>query len=61
MAMTVLAVASDMAPLVLDGSGLSTKYVVVPFPSLQVIDKRVVLGGATKDALKALHQFKYNG
>ena len=40
---------------------IGTKYVVVPFPSLQVIDKRVVLRGATKDALKALPEFKYNG
>lgn len=40
--------------------GLGTKYVVVPFPSLQVIDKRMVLRGATKDALKALPDFKYN-
>jgi hypothetical protein len=30
----------------------------VPFPSLQVIDKRMVLRGATKDALKALPEFK---
>jgi sporulation protein YlmC with PRC-barrel domain len=41
--------------------GLGTKYVVVPFPSLQVVDKRIVLRGATKDALKALPEFKYNG
>src|SRR5271169_4367420 len=40
--------------------GLGTKYVVVPFPSLQVIDKRMVLRGATKEALKALPDFKYN-
>jgi sporulation protein YlmC with PRC-barrel domain len=41
--------------------GLGTKYVVVPFSSLQVIDKRIVLRGATRDALKALPEFKYNG
>ena len=40
---------------------IGTKYVVVPFTSLQVIDKRMVLRGATKDALKALPEFKYNG
>ena len=40
--------------------GLGTKYVVVPFPSLQVIDKRMVLRGATKEAVKALPDFKYN-
>jgi hypothetical protein len=39
--------------------GLGTKYVVVPFPSLQVNGKKIVLPGATKDALKALPEFKY--
>jgi hypothetical protein len=40
--------------------GMGTKYVVVPFPSLQVKDKKMVLPGATKDALRALPDFKYN-
>jgi hypothetical protein len=40
--------------------GMGTKYVVVPFSSLQVKDKRMVLAGATKDSLKALPEFKYN-
>jgi hypothetical protein len=40
--------------------GMGTKYVVVPFSSLQVKDKRMVLPGATKDSLKALPEFKYN-
>ena len=40
--------------------GLGTKYVVVPFGSLQMQDKKVVLPGATKDELKALPEFKYN-
>ena len=40
--------------------GMGTKYVVVPFNSLQVKDKRMVLPGATKDSLKALPEFKYN-
>jgi hypothetical protein len=40
--------------------GMGTKYVVVPFSSLQVKDKQMVLPGATKDSLKALPEFTYN-
>jgi PRC-barrel domain len=40
--------------------GMGSKYVVVPFSSLQVKDKQMVLPGATKDSLKALPDFKYN-
>src|SRR6476659_3980397 len=40
--------------------GMGTKYVVVPFGSLQMQDKKIVLPGATKDALKALQEFKFN-
>jgi len=40
-------------------SALVTKYVVVSFPSLKIIDKKMVLPGASKDALKALPEFKY--
>jgi hypothetical protein len=40
--------------------GMGTKYVVVPFSSLQVKDKQMVLPGATKDSLKGLPEFKYN-
>jgi hypothetical protein len=40
--------------------GLGTKYVVVPFGSLHMQDKKIVLPGATKDALMALPEFKYN-
>ena len=40
--------------------GMGSKYVVVPFNSLQVKDKQMVLPGATKDSLKALPEFKYN-
>ena len=40
--------------------GMGTKYVVVPFSSLQVKNKQMVLPGATKDSLKALPEFKYN-
>ena len=40
--------------------GMGTKYVVVPYSSLVVQDKKMVLPGATKDSLKALPAFKYN-
>jgi hypothetical protein len=40
--------------------GMGTKYVVVPFTSLQFQDKKIVLPGATKDSLTALPEFKYN-
>ena len=39
--------------------GLGTKYVVVPFTSLKILDKKIELPGGTKDALKALPEFKY--
>jgi hypothetical protein len=40
--------------------GMGTRYVVVPFSSLQMTDKQMVLPGATKDSLKELPEFKYN-
>ena len=40
--------------------GIGTKYVVVPFNTLRVQDKKMVLPGATKDSLKSLPDFKYN-
>jgi PRC-barrel domain len=40
--------------------GLGTKYVVVPFTALRIVDKKMVLPGGSKDALKALPEFKYN-
>jgi hypothetical protein len=40
--------------------GLGTKYVVVPFTALKIVDKKVTLPGGTKDALKSLPDFKYN-
>ena len=40
--------------------GMGSKYVVVPFSSLQGKNKQMVLPGATKDSLKALPEFKYN-
>ena len=39
--------------------GMGAKYVVVPFSSLEVQDKKMVLRGATKDSLKSLPEFKY--
>ena len=39
--------------------GMGTKYVVVPYSSLTVRDKKMMLPGATKDSLKALPEFKY--
>jgi hypothetical protein len=40
--------------------GMGTKYVVVPYSSLQVKDKEhMLLAGATKDSLKTLPDFKY--
>jgi sporulation protein YlmC with PRC-barrel domain len=39
--------------------GIGTKYVVVPYDALEVRDNRMVLRGATKDALKSLPEFKY--
>jgi hypothetical protein len=40
--------------------GMGTKYVVIPYNTLQVKDKQhMVLPGATKDSLKALPEFKY--
>jgi hypothetical protein len=40
--------------------GMGSRYVVVPFSSLQVKGKQMVLPGATKDSLMALPAFKYN-
>jgi hypothetical protein len=39
--------------------GMGTKYVVVPYNSLQVRNKKMVLPGATKESLKGLPEFKY--
>jgi PRC-barrel domain len=41
--------------------GMGTTYVVVPFSALDLTEKRVLLRGATKDSLKGLPPFKYNG
>lgn len=39
--------------------GMDTKLVVVPYSQLQVVDKHMILPGATKDSLKSLPVFKY--
>jgi len=40
--------------------GIDAKYVVVPYSSLVVKDKKMVLPGATKESLKSLPEFKYS-
>jgi hypothetical protein len=40
--------------------GIGTKYVALPFSSLKVVDKKIVLPGGSKDALTALPEFRYN-
>ena len=39
--------------------GMGSKYVVVPYSSIQIRDKKMVVPGATKEALKSLPEFKY--
>jgi hypothetical protein len=39
--------------------GMGTKYVVVSYGALKVVNKEMVLPGATKESLKALPEFKY--
>lgn len=39
--------------------GMGTKFVVVPYNSLEVRDNKMVLTGATKESLKSLPAFKY--
>jgi len=39
--------------------GIGTKYVVVPFRALRMSDQKIVLPGASKDALSSLPEFKY--
>jgi len=40
--------------------GIGTKLIVVPFSSLQVHDKTMLLTGATKATLQSLPEFKYH-
>ncbi|TBW40364.1 PRC-barrel domain containing protein [Siculibacillus lacustris] len=39
--------------------GVGNKLVVVPYSSLNVVDKKLVLPGATKDSLKTLPEYTY--
>ena len=39
--------------------GMGNKLVVLPYEQLKTTEGRIVLPGATKDALKALPEFKY--
>ena len=39
--------------------GMGSKLIAVPYQSLQITDKDVVLPGGNKDQLKALPEFKY--
>jgi sporulation protein YlmC with PRC-barrel domain len=39
--------------------GLGTHLVAVPYTTLQIGDRGIVLPGATKEALKAMPEFKY--
>ena len=39
--------------------GMGNKLVVLPYEQLKTMDNKIMLPGATKDALKALPEFKY--
>jgi sporulation protein YlmC with PRC-barrel domain len=39
--------------------GMDSRYVVVPYDSLKLVDNKVVLRGGTKDMLRMLPEFKY--
>lgn len=39
--------------------GVGTKFVAVPFNTIEVSDQLMLLRGATKDSLKGLPEFKY--
>ena len=39
--------------------GMGTKLIVLPYEQLKATENKIVLPGATKDALKALPEFKY--
>lgn len=39
--------------------GVGSHLVVVPYDSLRVVDKKLMLPGGTKDGLKMLPEFKY--
>lgn len=39
--------------------GMDSRYVVVPYDSLKLVDNKVALPGGTKDMLRMLPEFKY--
>jgi hypothetical protein len=39
--------------------GMASRYVVISYSALEVVDKKIMLRGATKDSLKALREFNY--
>ena len=39
--------------------GMGTKLIVLPYESLKATENKLILPGATKDALKDLPEFKY--
>ena len=41
------------------GPGVDTKLVLVPYSAFRVVDKHIILPGATTASLKALPSFKY--
>jgi hypothetical protein len=40
--------------------GIGKKLVVLPYQQLKTMDRKIVMPGATKDALKDLPEFKYS-
>lgn len=40
--------------------GIATKLVVLPYQQRKTMDRKIVMPGATKDALKGLPEFKYS-
>ena len=40
--------------------GIGNKLVVLPYQQLKTMDRKIVMPGATKDALKDLPEFKYS-
>jgi sporulation protein YlmC with PRC-barrel domain len=39
--------------------GVGSKYIALPYGSMKVMNGKLTMPGATKDALKALPEFKY--
>ena len=39
--------------------GVGTKLIAMPYDAIKVLNNKLTMPGATKDALKALPEFKY--